>query len=108
MLLPDIKKYMSKATLRILLIETIVIILLVANIRITENLGNILIQFVYLLILPVLANIKIDNRAVDAAMTIFTIEHILGTAYPILLPELYESSFLSLVCQSSGSSVQTS
>ena len=103
LLIPDLKRKISKRTLFVFFAEIVIVFLALMNLRAPGELWYILIQLAYLLFVPILMNVNIDKKAVVIAISIFTIEHVLGTLFPVILPGVYESSFLSFICKSSTS-----
>ena len=102
LLLPDIRRRVSKRVACLAAIEVLIIILILLNNELSGQYGHVVIQLAYLFILPILMNIDIDKKAVTISIIIFTAEHVLGTLYPIILPGVYENSFLPFICNASG------
>lgn len=98
LLLPDLKKTFSKKLALFIMIEMVVVAFFLIDQKLDGRYGYMIIQLLYLAMVPVLINIDVDKKAVLTSVTIFSVEHILGTLFPIVLPDLYEKSFLSFVC----------
>lgn len=104
LLIPNLKKKLTKASISSLIaVISILLYLTIGSVIFQSDLYNIrmfLIQIAYLSSLPFLFNIKIDQKPIVVAITAFAVEHLIGTAIPILAPGLYEKYFLSFICNS--------
>lgn len=59
---------------------------------------QLLTQVAYLLVLPFIFNSEIDEKALKYALAAYAIEHIIGTAIPIVAPTFYSSNVLPFIC----------
>lgn len=102
LLIPNLKKKLTITSISSLVaIIGILLYLAIGNAVFQSDPYNIrmfLIQVAYLLSLPFLFNVNIEQKSIVVAVTIFTIEHLIGTAFPIIAPSMYEKYFLSFIC----------
>lgn len=104
LLVPDIKVAINKKHLPIYILIIISIISIIFRNETIEttayNVRQLIILAMYLLLAPVLISTKINSASLVLAITLFSIEHIIGTALPILLPSFYETHILPFICGS--------
>lgn len=102
LLAPDLKKRISKRTLFVcVLVMVIGSILLTWNSIFDTTLHNafqFLIRMLYFALIPFLLCININYNSLKRVITIYSIEHIIGTAIPVFFPEFYEKNIVSFLC----------
>lgn len=103
LLIPDMRKKATKKIAFVFLCEMTIALLAFLGLKAPDELGYMFIQLAYLFTIPILLNVDIDKKAAIIAITVFAIEHIFGTLFPIILPDIYEKSFLPFVCKTGAS-----
>ena len=103
LLAPDLKSKISKKSISIsTIIAIITCILLVHNSIFNTTLHNIsqfIIRLLYLALIPYLSCINIKRGSLENAITIYSLEHIIGTAIPVFFPGFYEEHVVSFLCK---------
>lgn len=103
LLIPDFKHKITKKSIVTSGTVLAIVVFLIINNKIfgtgLYNISQFILQISYLLLLPVLINIKINSKSFTKALRVFAIEHLIGTALPVLAPHFYSETVLSFICK---------
>lgn len=98
LLLPDLYRKMKKATFAIIFAELLVIAFVFLGNKLNGRFFLTSVQILYLLLIPVIMNCKIRPKILITILSVYMLEHIIGTLFPILMPSFYSKSFLPYIC----------